>query len=38
MDDLIIKATKWLGTILWCAIIYKLEVIDFLVEVVLTVF
>lgn len=38
MDDLTIKATKWLGTILWCAIIYKLEVIDFLVEVVLTVF
>lgn len=38
MDELIIKATKWLGTILWCAIIYKLEVIDFLVEVVLTVF
>lgn len=38
MDDFIIKATKWLGTILWCAIIYKLDVIGFLVEVVLTVF
>lgn len=38
MDDLTLKATKWLGTILWCAIIYKLEVIDFLVEVILTVF
>lgn len=38
MDDLIIKATKWLGTILWCAIIYKLEVIGFLVEVVSTLF
>lgn len=38
MDDFIIKATKWLGTILWCAIIYKLEVIGFLVEVVSTLF
>lgn len=38
MDELIIKATKWLGTILWCAIIYKLEVIEFLVEVILAVF
>ena len=38
MDDFILKATKWLGTILWCAIIYKLEVIGFLVEVVSTVF
>lgn len=38
MDDFIIKATKWLGTILWCAIIYKLEVIGFLVEVVSTMF
>lgn len=38
MNDLTIKATKWFGTILWCAIIYKLEVIGFLVEVVSTVF
>lgn len=38
MDDFIIKATKWLGTILWCAIIYKLEVIGFLVEVFSAVF
>lgn len=38
MDDLTLKATKWLGTILWCAIIYKLEVIGFLVEVVSTLF
>lgn len=38
MDDLIIKATKWLGTILWCAIIYKLDVIGFLVEVFSAVF
>lgn len=38
MNDLTIKATKWFGTILWCAIIYKLEVIEFLVEVVSTVF
>lgn len=38
MDELIIKATKWLGTILWCAILYKLDVIGFLVEVVSTVF
>lgn len=32
MNDLTLKATKWYGTILWCAIIYKLEVIGFLVE------
>ena len=38
MDDLTLKATKWLGTILWCAIIYKLEVIGFLVELVSTLF
>ena len=38
MNDLTLEATKWYGTILWCAIIYKLEVIEFLVEVVLTVF
>lgn len=38
MDDLTIKATKWLGTILWCAIIYKLDVIGFLVEVFSAVF
>lgn len=38
MDDLLIKATKWLGTILWCAIIYKLDVIGFLVELVSTLF
>lgn len=38
MEDLTLKTTKWIGTILWCAIIYKLEVIEFLVEVVSTVF
>lgn len=38
MDDLTIKVTKWLGTILWCAIIYKLGVIGFLVELVSTLF
>lgn len=38
MNDLTLKATKWYGTILWCAIIYKLEVIEFLVEVVSTLF
>lgn len=38
MEDLTLKTTKWFGTILWCAIIYKLEVIGFLVEVVSTVF
>lgn len=38
MDDLTLKTTKWIGTILWCVIIYKLEVIGFLVEVVSTVF
>lgn len=38
MNDLTLKTTKWIGTILWCAIIYKLEVIEFLVEVVSTVF
>lgn len=38
MNDFILKATKWYGTILWCAIIYKLEVIEFLIEVVSTVF
>lgn len=38
MDDFTLKATKWLGTILWCAIIYKLDVIGFLVELVSTLF
>ena len=38
MEDLTLKATKWLGTILWCAIIYKLDVIGFLVEVFSTLF
>ena len=38
MNDITLKATKWFGATLWCAIIYKLEVIEFLVEVISALF
>lgn len=38
MNDFTLKATKWYGAALWCAIIYKLDVIGFLVEVVSALF